>query len=334
MGNVITREPREVVNKYASGEDSANVAIGIRPSGVIHLGNMSTMGLAGYVSSEIGPHLSQLNLTICDLDMPDIKDWSILKNKYVRYFDSIPDKHGCHDSLLSHARRDIDGFVKGLENELGIQINTKLLSDIQRHGGFRKGLKKVLDAHLTKHLMPRFSSGKALVYPLCEKCHTSNPLPSEYSEGRLKTSCVNSDCDEGEYEVDVLDLDVDLAVHYFIDPLRDRLVEPVSSIHVFGGDYLYESGGSTKLDKVIKVMHVAGEGDVPDMVVGPTFYGADGSVMSKRGENGLTIEKLSEYFGSKDIVPRVLDVVRWIDSQGIKAADFSIVKDRLFGRKR
>ena len=66
------------------------------------------MGLAGYIASEIGPHLSQLNLTICDLDMPDKKDWSVSEEKYMKYFGDIQDKHGCHDSLLSHAREGID----------------------------------------------------------------------------------------------------------------------------------------------------------------------------------------------------------------------------------
>lgn len=334
MKNVITREPREVINKYVSKEDSANVAIGLRPSGVIHLGNMSTMGLAGYIASEIGPHLSQLNLAICDLDMPDRKDWSVSKKGYMKYFGSLPDKHGCHDSLLSHTRKDIDIFVKGLESELGIRVNVELLSDIQRQEGFRKGLKKVLDAHLTRYLNSRISSDRALVYPLCPKCHTSDPSPSGYFEGILKTSCANPNCDQEEYKVDVLDTDFDLSVHYFIDPLRDRLVEPSSSIHVFGGDYLAESGGSGKLDRIVKVMEVAGEGDIPEIIVGPTFYGADGSIMSKSRKNGLTIDGLSKYFGSEDVVPRILDVVRWLDSQGIKVADFSIAKDMLFGRKR
>ena len=334
MKNVITREPIEIITKYISREDPANVAIGIRPSGMIHLGNMSTMGLAGYIASEIGPHLSQLNLAICDLDMPDKKDWSSSENGYMRYFDSLPDMYGCHDSLLSHARKGIESFVKGLEGELGVQANVELLSDIQRDEGFRKGLKKVLDARLTKFLNPRISSKKALVYPLCLECHTSSSLPSEYREGILKTSCTNPDCDKENYEVDVLDSDFDLAVHYFIDPLRDRLVKPYSSIHVFGGDCLTESGGSVKIDRILKVMEVAGEGDLPEIVVGPTFYGADGYMMSKSRENGLTIDRLYKYFKSGDVAPRVLEVVRWANSQGIKVVDFSIAKDRLFGRKR
>jgi hypothetical protein len=334
MEDIIKREPREVINEYVSKEESANVTIGLRPSGVIHLGNMATMGLAGYIASEIGPHLSQLNLAVCDLDMPDKKDWSVSKNRYMKYFGSLPDKHGCHDSLLNHAREGIDTFAKGLEGELGIRTNVELLSDIQKQEGFRKGLKRVLDAHLTRYLNPRISSDKSLVFPLCPECHTSNPSPSEYSEGILKTSCVNPDCNQEQYHVDVLDTDFDLAVHYFIDPLRDRLVEPSSSIHVFGGDYFSESGGREKLDKIVKVMEKAGEGDIPEIIVGPAFYGADGSQMSKGRENGLTIDKLFEHFGSEDVVPRVLDVVRWADSQGIRVLDFSIAKDILFGRKR
>jgi len=334
MGNIITREPIEVIAKYASRKAPSNVAIGIRPSGVIHFGNMSTMGLAGYIASEIGPHLSQLNLNISDLDMPNKKDWSVDENGYMRYSGSLPDKQGCHDSLLSHARKGIDSFVKGLEGELGFQTNVELLSDIQRKEGFREGLKRVLDARLTRELNSWVSSKKALVYPLCSECHTSSSLPSGYHEGILRTSCTNPSCDQEAYEVDVLDLDFDLAVHHFIDPLRDRLVEPYSSIHVFGGDYLVESGGSSKLDKIVKVMEVAGEGDIPEIVVGPTFYGADGYMMSKGRENGLTMDMLSEYFRTEDLAKRVLDVTRWIGAQGIKNVDVSIVKDRLFERKR
>ena len=331
---MITREPREIINKYGNNGVSANIAVGLRPSGIIHLGNMATMGLAGYLTSEIGPHLSQLNLTICDLDMPDAKDWSVLDNGYMKYFAELPDKDGCHDSLLSHAREGIDSFVGGLEKELGIKTNTLLLSEIQRKDGFRKGLKNVLDAHLTRQLNERVPSNKALVYPLCPICHTSNPIPSDYKDGELVTECSNPDCDQGKYSVNVLDLDFDLAVHYFIDPLRDKLVAPYSDIHVFGGDYLSGAGGNkTKLDKILKVMEVAGEGNVPDILVGPTFYGADGSKMSKSKDNGLTTDKLSNHFGEEYLVPRILEMIHWIDHNGIKVMDFSIAKDKLFEKR-
>ncbi len=335
MNNLVTREPREVINKHSPKGEYANVAVGLRPSGVIHLGNMATMGLAGYISSEIGPHLSQLNLTICDLDMPDKRDWSVSENGYMKYFGNLPDRYGCHENLLNHAREGIDNFAGGLERELGIRANVTLLSDLQRQGGFREGLKRVLDARLTHKLNSRLPADKALVYPLCPKCHTSNPDLSEYHNGILKTKCSNPDCDLGEYELDVLDIDFDLAVHYFIDPLRDRLTTPSSAIHVFGGDYLFESGGNkTKLDKIIQVMNVAGEGDIPDVVIGPTFYGSDGSKMSKSKENGLTTDKLYEHFGNDLIVPRIMDMIRWIDSQGMKVVDISIAKDQLFGRRK
>lgn len=332
---IITREPREVINKYSKGSETANIAVGLRPSGIIHLGNMATLGLAGHIASEIGPHLSQLNLTICDLDIPDKRDWSISDSGYVRYFSDLPDKYGQDSSLLDHAKRGIETFVKSLGKELGIKYDILLLSDIQKQEGFRSGLKRVLDAHMTKQLNGRISKDFALVYPLCPKCHTSNPYPSVYKNGKLQTMCTNPACNQGEYSVDVLDNNFDLAVHYFIDPLRDKLIIPSSSVHVFGGDYLSESGGNkTKLDKILKVMEIAGQGEIPDIVVGPTFYGSDGFKMSKSTENGLTIDRLSEHFGREEVVPRVLDLVRWIDSQGVRVADLSIAKDKLFERKK
>lgn len=330
----ITREPRELINRYCNGKDPANVSVGLRPSGTIHLGNMATMALAGYLSAEIGPHLSDLNLTICDLDMPDIRDWCVKENGYMRYFANIPDRSECHGSLLDHARECIERFAMGLEKELRIKSKVKLLSEVQKDPGFREGLKKVLDADLMQTLNETVQKGRVLVYPLCPRCHTSKPSANEYREGKVLTECTNPMCSQEQFEVDVLDPNFDLAVHYLIDPIRDCWVPPHSSIHVFGGDYLSEcSSNLSKLMKIIEVMK-ASQGKVPDFLVGPTFYSHDGTKMSKSKENGLTFEKLRGFFGDTDVVPRILDVIRWIDSEGIKVVDFTIVKDRLFSRQR
>lgn len=332
MDNLVTTDFGEVIKKYTGATQERNVAIGIRPSGTIHLGNMSVIALAGYLAKEIGSNISQVNLTICDTDLPHIHDWKRGARKHISYFDSIEDRFECHDSLLDHATEKMKSFISELELLLGVKYNISNLSEVQRQESFRKGLKRVVeDPEIMKFLNPRFEEG-VFVYPICPECRSSNPTPSEYSKGLLKTTCLNPDCEVKYYQMDILDCSRDLAVHYFIDPLRDRCAEPKSKIHIFGGDYRrkHKTEDVTKIDKILKVMKIAGEGDIPDIVIGPMFYASEGGPMSKRKENGVTLDRLSSEFGN-EYSSRVLSFVTQLAEQGYKNVDFQMIHNYLFG---
>jgi len=318
-----------LVQKYANRGEQTNIAIGLRPSGVIHLGNLSSLGLAGIVGGKIGPHLSNVGVTICDLDMPDSREWSMKEHGYVRYFNSLPSKNP-NETLLQHAMTGISKYLGGLESYLGVRFNIKMLSDIQREEKFRTGLKKVLDTpEIMQFLHSGVEPGKVLVFPICSQCKTSNPHQPAYRDGKILTSCTNPECSVEEYEMDVMDCNRDLAVHFFIDPLRDRTVKPYADIHVFGGDYSEEHENSKirKIDKIARVTHIA-SGSNPDIIIGPTFYARDGSKMSKSKNNGLSVETLEQHFGS-DYHIKILDFLNRIVSERFSHVDYALVEKYL-----
>lgn len=346
-----------LVNKYSNRAETTNIAIGLRPSGIIHLGNMATLCLSGVLGQRIGSHLAQVNVTICDLDLPDSEDWSIKKEGYVRYFDSLPSPSGEHETLLDKATREIKSFISGLEERLGVPFNTRSLSEIQKEPGFRAGLKRVLDTPgIMQYILKKVPEGNALVFPLCSQCKTSDPFPAKYSEGTLTSTCKNPSCKsfQTKYDMDVLDTERDLAVHFFIDPLRDKTTLPFADVHIFGGDYNehhYEGTGVTgqntsgsrgtellpaitgegpirKIEKIMRITKIAAEGQVPDVLLGPMFYARDGTKMSKSRNNGLLMSKLREHFG-EDYIERIVDFMQFICREGYRNVDYKIVEDYL-----
>lgn len=340
----------ELVSKYSNRGEHTHIAVGIRPSGVIHLGNMCTIGLAGILGESIGPHLSSINLTVCDLDLPDACDWPVKEKGYVRYFDSIPSKRNRGETVLDYSMRSIEDFVHGVERDTQVDVSIRRLSSIQKEPSFREGLKRVLDTPgCMQFLQKRVPEGRVLVYPLCPGCNTSDPTFPEYKNGRIYTSCSNPECSkQGPYEVDLLDTERPLAVHFFIDPLRDRTIHPLSDIHVFGGDYneihdngsgslspaahvlMGEEGTVTKINKILRITELA-SGSSPDYLVGPTLYARDGSKMSKSKNNGLSLERLRDHFG-QDYIGRVVNLMKHLTNKRFKNVDYNIIEENLFGK--
>ncbi|MBD3247358.1 hypothetical protein GF378_01935 [Candidatus Pacearchaeota archaeon] len=343
---------REISSSYSDRGEDVNIAIGLRPSGIIHLGNMATLSLAGVLGQDIGPHLSKVNLTVCDLDLPDAADWSIKENGYVRYFNSLPDKTGEYNSLYDKSIARIEEFTEGLQNHLDVSYDIKKLSDVQKDLGFRVGLRRVLEREgIMQYVLRRVPKEHSLVFPLCNDCGTSSPFPAKYNEGNLKTQCTNPECSVKDYEMDVLDTDNDLAVHFFIDPLRDKTVKPYADVHVFGGDYrephdagprpnneqfdLFETredGKVSKIEKIMSIVNIATEGNLPDILIGPTFFARDGTKMSKSKNNGLSIDHLKNHFG-EDYSKRIADFMSYVSKEDLKVLDYRTIERELFNKK-
>jgi len=304
----------QILETYSGVDSPVNIAFGIRPSGTIHLGNMMTMALASGLGREIGPHLASLDVTICDLDLPDQSDWNIHKTGYAKHYRDIPDPASCHATVSDHAKEDIERFLDILKSQTGVRYRMKTLTEVQRTPAFREGLKRVLDdASAMKLILPNTPDKSVWVYPLCPSCGgsytgTMKGRENEYSAGKISTLCSNPDCEVGDFEVDVLDTTKDLAVHLFIDPLRDGVIEPFANIHVFGGDYSLEHGDNKipKFEKIRRIMRLASPaGHVPDILIGSLVYARDGSKMSKSKSNGLTADHLRGYCA--DYPARILD---------------------------
>lgn len=329
-----------LVEKYGSGEKEVNISIGLRPSGMIHLGNMMALALAQGVARKVGPHYTQINVTICDLDLPSQGDWDIQRTGYVKHYRDLPDKNGsCHSSMSDHATEQVSLFLQSLNQEVSIRHTFRTLTEVQRHSSFREGLKRILDdPDIMPMIIPNIPKGGALVYPLCANCGTSYKSNrkgkyTKYENGIIHTFCNNPECSVEEYDMNVLDTSQDLAVHLFIDPLRDAVMEPFADIHVFGGDYneLHGPNKISKIKKILHVMQVAGQGlRQPDIFLGPTVYARDGSKMSKSRSNGLDINHLKKYFG-EDYARRIFDFTMNVVERGYKNIDYTHVTESLFG---
>lgn len=326
-----------LIEDYCNSENEVNIAFGIRPSGKIHLGNMMTMALAVGLSRDIGPHLTRLNITTCDLDLPDPVEWNTSKKGFARHYKDLPGPNGNDESMAQYATNNVTEFLKVLSESGRLQYSIRTLTEVQREPDFREGLKRVLDdPESMKTLMPHHLKQGVLVYPLCRKCGTSytgtqKGKANTYEDGTIHTFCTNPDCDVEDYDVDVLDSSIDLAVHLFIDPLRDAVVRPYANIHVFGGDYLADHGTNKipKINKIEKIMEIASKGQrVPDFLIGPTVYSREGPKMSKTKDNGLNITHLRSHLGEQ-YPEKVLDFTLGVVRGGYNHIDYAKIHKEL-----
>ena len=332
---MITKTLPQLVQEY-DNKPEVNIALGLRPSGVIHLGNMITIALAMGLGREIGPHISKLNVAVCDYDLPDENDWDIKARGFARFYKDLKDETGVSDSTYSKSRRNIEDFLDKLSRQTSVDFNLRDLSDIQREPSFREGLKRMLDSpESMKLILPNLKDGSVVVYPICPKCKTTYTATIRgkkviYKDGRIFTHCSNPDCDVEDYDISVLDSDSEFSVHMFIDPLRDSVVNPYADIHVFGGDYSQEHGENKlpKIDKICDLTKIASGGRYPDYLVGPTIYARDGEKMSKTKANGLTSDVLVKHLG-EDYPERVLDFTLGLIKSGFSHVDYPLVEERL-----
>lgn len=323
----------EIIDKFGDKE-RINISIGVRPSGLIHLGNISTITISAIAAYLLGNHRTEVNFTICDLDLPDIVDTPI-KGKTIVHYKNIPDANKCHANISEHNSEPILKFLEDLTAELGTKFTVKYLSEIQKERGYREGLIQLVE-HATDvaGLFPGdLRADKTLVYPICKECKTANkkePTFTKTNDGSyiLHTRCENPSCSAGPYDVDLRDTSYELAVHFFIDPIRDAVIEPKADLHIFGGDYREPHGKNevSKADKILKLMRMTGQ-PAPEIYVGPLFYAQDGKKMSKSAMNGLSFENLKNYFGN-DYVKHIVDFTKHIINNKFTHIDFSYLREQ------
>ena len=301
------------------------ISVGARPSGSIHVGNLVAIANSFIIARKIGSHLSSVDFTICNLDMPDMMDWEIGKKPFTKYFAQIPHPNG-NGSLLDVARKDLELALCEFSKRSGVGYDVGLFSDIQKKIEFREGLKKIIEQ----------KKKKVPIYPICPSCRTGRTSflsPDDVSQERV--FCENPECKVQEYRFDVSDTNTDLSVHFGIDPIRDVLFGKNTSFHVFGRDYLDEDktlrrGGKhiTKIDRVSEYSQlVAGDSSQqPYYFLTPMIYAADGSKMSKSRNNGLDLGQLVK---KKDGLKRLFDFAEEIADINMSHVDYSFVHNRL-----
>lgn len=320
-----------VIHLKDEPKEEYKVEVGLRPSGLIHLGNMMTLSLASWLIHELGTHKSKLNVTVCDIDVqcPD-------GNTLITY-NHLNDKYGCHNSFSDHNTEKIKDFVSLLSGELGIKYNFSNLSEVQREERYRKGIENLIsNPELLREILglSNLKGGKVPVFPVCPSCKTATNAFSEYdSEKKLiKAHCKECDKD-GEYHL--YDPEIEMPVHFLIDPIRDSLIAPYSDIHVFGGDYS-EEHGQNKLKKIekIKMFGEAVSQRKIHYLVGPMFYSEDGSKMSKSNLNGLSLMNLKEHFrglSGSEWIKHIVRFSEYLVNNKVNHVDYSMVKNELLG---
>lgn len=304
-----------------SHEKTININVGLRPSGKLHIGNFATLLLSFMLSDTINSNNreeSMVHITICDLDLPYLEEDGSPDNCIINYRD-MPDEYGCHDSFSLHVSDNVEKIVKMVQ-ECGLNFDYKInfFSELQKESKYRAGLEKLLDRNIEVKMIyngnqPRKSKlDKTLVYPLCPECKTSSKLSSRYDKERrmLKTQCLNPMCSLGSFEFDVYDTEYDIAVHFFLNAIRDTMIEPFADVHVLGGDYALIYGGNRiqGVEKVKSLMELMGAG-TPDYLVGPLFMGNNGEKMGKSKGNGLNFFELIKERGD-DVIYHMIDFIR------------------------
>lgn len=326
---------KEFMNKYIQGNKEVNFAFGLRPSGIVHLGNLFTLALASEMVNKTGPHISKLILSILDLERPDNRDWDSTSKKYVKHYRDLPCEGYC--SYAERAKVQLSDFMEKLNKEMNVPFSLEKISTLQKDSRYRKGLKNILEEKESNKILENsLNSGKIEVYPLCKQCGTSytNTIRgkmNKYEKGIISTTCLNPDCDVKDYEVNVLDTSFDLSVHPLMGALRD-LSCPVADVHVYGGDYFYPHGGSkeSRIEKIKQIMDIADSKKSLDFFVGPTIFAKGRDKMSKSLNNGVDYNNLKKLFG-EDYVKRILDFTQDIIEKEYSVVDFAVTQQNLLG---
>ncbi|WEL23648.1 hypothetical protein [Candidatus Nanohalovita haloferacivicina] len=286
----ITSEFSEVESYELEGD---KVAVGFRPSGELHVGNLLSIGYAAVIADELD---FELDLWCCDTD------WSAHihehhqpeNNKVMKLFFQRDCECGKHENVAHHRVDEIRGFLDGLESET-VDVEVNFLSDY-REESYLEALRNVLnnidgfDEIFGGGFRRRYRSP---VTGVCSECGFSHAKGSAYSRecDELVHSCWNPDCSQGFSSTP---LSGGIGVYYLVDPVRDPGRDV--AVHVFGGDYRDAEKGQ-KTSKVLKVARITDLacGETPAYFLGPLIADeATGKPLSKSKDTGRTVSEIDD----------------------------------------
>lgn len=306
----ITSDFSELEEKSIEGE---KVAVGFRPSGELHVGNLLTIGYAAVVADKLD---LELDLMCCDTD------WSAHIHEHHRSENSDVMKLffqrecpcGEHGNIAEHRVDEIRPFLRGIEEELGIGIDLEYLTDLEGDEEYMDALREVLtnmdefDDVFGGGFRRRYDSPVVNVCPSCGFSYSKGAAYSETTD-ELVFACRNPECEEGFASGN---LSGKIGVYYLVDPVRD--IGRNVAIHVFGGDYRDASKEmkTSKIQKVAKITELA-NGETPDYFLAPMIADEDGKPLSKSEGTGKTVSEINslEKYGRNT----VLKVKEWINEE-------------------
>lgn len=291
--------------------DGDRVAVGFRPSGELHVGNLLTIGYAAVIADKLD---LELDLMCCDTD------WSAHIHEHHKEEESDVMKLffqrdcpcGNHANVAEHRMDEIHPFLKGLEKEMGIKIDPEYLTDLEDDEQYMDALRKVLtnmdalDEVFGGGFRRRYDSP---VVNVCPNCGFSYSKGAAYSEStdELVFACRNPDCEKA---FAAGNLSEKIGVYYLVDPIRDpgRNV----AVHVFGGDYrnAEKEMKTPKIEKVAKITEIANE-ETPNYFLAPLISDEEGKPLSKSKSTGKTVSEIKdlEEYG-RQIVSKIKEWIK------------------------
>lgn len=286
-----------------------SVAVGFRPSGSLHVGNLVTITYAAVLADELD---LELDLMVCDTDwsahihehhLPD-------ENRVMKLFFQRDCPCEGHENIAEHRLDELTPFLEVLKGET-VNFEPGFLSKTEDED-YDQALRTILNNidEFNDFFGGRFRDRyRSPVAAVCPECGFSDAKGSAYSgeTDMLVSACHNPECSTGFMETDLSESRK--GVYYLVDPVRDpgRNV----ALHVFGGDYRDTGKGekTPKVEKVEKITQLAC-GKTPEYFLAPMIGDEEGKPLSKSHDTGVTVDELEdlEKF-SRDLVRKVRRIV-------------------------
>lgn len=309
----------------------SRVAVGFRPSGELHVGNLLTLAYSAAIAAEID---LELDLMCCDTDwsahiheqhLPGESDVMRLffnrdclcgerKSEIFSEEKTSSEVFDRHENVAEHRVDEIEPFLRGLEDELGVDATPGYLSDLNGDKEYMEALREVLEN--MEQFDSIFGGGfrRRYVSPtvsVCDECANSHSKGAAYSRetDELVAACRTPDCKKAFSRGK---LSGDIGVYYLVDPVRDSSRDV--AVHVFGGDYRVaeKEQKTSKVEKVAKITELA-TGETPAYFLAPMISDSEGKPLSKSKGTGKTVSEIDDLEGFGRELAR--KVSRWLEEE-------------------
>ena len=285
--------------------EGGKVAVGFRPSGSLHLGNLVTISYAAVLADELN---LELDLMVCDTDWSAHIHGDHLEdeNRCMKLFFNRECSCGNHDNVAEHRVDEISEFLDVLRSQtVDFEVNYLSQYSSEEYG---QALRNVLnnmdefDSVFGGGFGRRYRSPVAAV---CSNCGFSDAKGSSYSSesDELVSACKNPNCSNGFMTTKLSN--PEKGVYYLADPVRDPARDV--AIHVFGGDYrdAEKEQKTPKIEKVEKITELACN-ETPEYFLAPVIVTESGDPLSKSNGTGTTVNEINDF---EKFVENVRDLV-------------------------
>lgn len=293
------------------------VSLGLKPSGLIHLGTAMTF-LHGILVLEKNPE------AVLDASVKDL-DFDFQRGRDFVSFQRLEDSGKCHGLMKEHTAYEITELLSEMARYFGVEssrIGVSIFSDITENPTFQKYITFLFTTKEGKRLLKQTVSGgtakaTALLSPICDSCGHSSQFPPRVSaDGTLNTMCYNERCDVRGYEV-ALTEPRRVNFFYLVDKVRDLIPDEhgvAADLHIFGGDYGL-SWGRERITKAQRVFNLLAQlsDNPPSIYVGPSVV-LGGVKIGKSKRNGFDIQTLREEY--PDWLNRTYDLLKKHPNEG------------------